>query len=132
MSLPKIHRLKRRQDFNAVYQTGLRRSSLHLTLRALRLTRSGHPIRPDLLSCVPALPTQIGISIGLKVSKRAVIRNRIKRQIKAAFRQLLPRLAPGWWLVIGVKPNATECAYAQFLQELEQLLEKAEVLVDGY
>ena len=76
-------------------------------------------------------PSQIGISISLKVSKRAVVRNRIKRQIRAALRHLLPRLTPGWKLVIIVRPQAVECDYLQFLQELEQLLLDAEVL-NGY
>ena len=56
-----------------------------------------------------------------------MIRNRIKRQIRSALRQMLPQLSPGWDLVIIVKPRATECNYAEFLQELEQLLVKAEV-----
>lgn len=73
-------------------------------------------------------PTRIGISISQKVSKKAVVRNRIKRQIRAALRQLLPRLTPGWQLVIVVRPGAQECEYGQFLRELKQLLAEAEVL----
>jgi ribonuclease P protein component len=77
------------------------------------------------------VPTCIGISIGLKVSKRAVIRNRIKRQIRSAMQELLPQISEGWQIVIVVKPNATECGYGQFLQELKQLLISAEVF-NGY
>lgn len=76
-------------------------------------------------------PTRIGISVSQKVGKRAVVRNRIKRQIRAALRQLLPRLAPGWQLVIVAKPNASQCDYEEFLRELEQLLINAEVF-DGH
>jgi ribonuclease P protein component len=77
--------------------------------------------------------TQIGISISTKVSKRAVVRNRIKRQMAAALYQLLPKLLPGWRLVLIVKPTAAqlECVSQQFLQELEELLALAEVL-DGH
>jgi ribonuclease P protein component len=73
-------------------------------------------------------PTRLGVSISQKVSKRAVVRNRIKRQIQAAFRCLLPKLPPGWQLVVVVKPNAIECDYEEFLRELKQLLVNAEVL----
>ena len=75
------------------------------------------------------LPTRIGISVSTKVSKRAVVRNRIKRRIAAALHQLLPKLLPGWRLVVVVKPTAAqqECVTQQFLQELEQLLVQAEV-----
>lgn len=74
-----------------------------------------------------AEPTRVGISISQKVSKRAVIRNRIKRRLKVAARSLLPRFLTGWDLIVIVHPEATQCDYRQFLQELEQLLINAEV-----
>lgn len=119
MALPKSHRLRHRQDFSAVYRAGLRRSSSHLTLRALR-----SPSKDRESDCPTTL---FGVSISQKVSKRAVVRNRIKRQITAALSQLLPALAEGWRVVIVVQPNATQCDYGQFLQELKQLLVDAEV-----
>jgi len=117
--VPKANRLQNRQDFQAVFREGIRRHTSHLTLRALRSKE------PD----SQLTPTRIGISISLKVSKRAVIRNRIKRQLRSAFCQILLRVAPGWRLVVIVQPSAVqECDYQQFLQELEQLLAKAEVI----
>lgn len=74
------------------------------------------------------LPIQVGISISKKVSKRAVVRNRIKRQLKAIVRQLLPRLESGLRMVILVRSEALTYEYGEFLQELEQLLVKAEVI----
>ncbi|WNZ25880.1 ribonuclease P protein component [Leptolyngbya sp. NK1-12] len=150
MALPKAHRLRHRQDFSAVYQAGSRQSGPHLTLRALRKRRSVRLERLELSArsdldqfdqsdrngkeqtqrqeqqAIP--PTQIGISISQKVSKRAVVRNRIKRQLRAIVQQFLPQISPGWQLVIVVKPNAAECGYEQFLQELKQLLISAEVI----
>ena len=127
MALPKANRLRQRRDFTVVYQQGIRRRASYLTLRALRRSLKQHcsePVKPQ------ASPTRIGISINLKVSKRAVVRNRIKRQLRSALRQLLPRLTSGWDVVILVHPEAVECDYLQFLQELEQLLIQAEV-IDG-
>ena len=121
MALPKVNRLKNRHEFQTLFREGNRLKSSHLTLRALRLqTPSG----------IITGATRIGISISTKVSKRAVIRNRIKRQIRAAFRSLLPQIAPGWSLVVVVQPEAvlSKCDYQQFLQELKQLLAKAEVM----
>lgn len=111
--LPQENRLRLRRDFDAVYQRGFRRGSRCFTLRVLK--------RPE-------QPTRIGISISRKVSKRAVVRNRIKRQIRAILRIFLPRTKSGFSIVIGVRIEAVECDYSQFLQELEQLLIKAEVL----
>lgn len=107
----------------------MRRNSAHLSLRALRKPKSALKAQPTAEKSLQQ-PTRTGISISLKVSKRAVVRNRIKRQIRAALRQLLPRLKFGWDLVIVVRPIAQECNYAEILQELEQLLVEAEVL-DG-
>jgi ribonuclease P protein component len=127
VALPRANRLKHRKDFTAVYERGRRRNTANFTLRALR--------RPPVIT-IGSLTGQlseltharIGISISRKVSKRAVVRNRLKRQIRAVFRQLLPRIANHWWLVIGVKSTAVGCDYWQILQELEQLLVQAEVL----
>ena len=131
MALPQPNRLRHRRDFQVVYQKGSRRSGRYLTLRCLRhRTRAGNT--PTEGTPVPRdeskLPTRIGISISQKVSKKAVVRNRIKRQIRAILHQLLPRISPGWQLIVGVRPGAQECEYGQFLRELEQLLAEAEVL----
>lgn len=117
MGLPKANRL-RRQDFKEVYQCGLRLYSSHLILRALPRQDS----QPS-SSC-------IGISISQKVSKKAVVRNRIKRQLKGIFRTLLPDLHLGWKIVVVVRPGAAECIYEHFLRELKQLLVKAKI-IDG-
>jgi ribonuclease P protein component len=124
VALPQAYRLRRRADFSRVYKSGLRRTSPHLILRALRLPAK----KSDPAQAIEAQPTLIGVSIGLKVSKRAVVRNRIKRQIRAALQQMLPEVADGWHLVVVVKPSAVECDYKQFLQELKQLLVSAEVI----
>jgi ribonuclease P protein component len=51
--------------------------------------------------------------------------------VKAALRELLPHIARGWSVVIGVRPSAQGCEYVEILRELEQLLAAAEVL-DGH
>ena len=136
MALSKANRLSSRHDFRAVFREGIRRNSSHLTLRALRI-KADSP-SPDVLETAqlaakPSPPTRIGISISTKVSKRAVVRNRIKRQLQAAFRCLLPQISPGWLLVVVVQPSTAqqECVTREFLQELKQLLAEAEVL-NGY
>jgi ribonuclease P protein component len=133
VALPRANRLRRREDFNRVYQKGFRKRSRHLTLVVLkpkgRISLHGSLAPTENLPPDDGrLPTRVGISISQKVSKRAVIRNRIKRQIRAAMGKWLPLIPPGWDLVIVVHPQAGECDYFQFLRELEQLLMAAEVL----
>lgn len=119
--LPQVNRLRHPQDFKAVYTRGLHRKTAHLTIRALKRLVPSKRYAGE-------LPSRFGISISQKVSKRAVRRNRIKRQIRAGLRQFLPHISPGWDVAIVVKPKAIKCNYAEILQELEQLLAEAEVL----
>ena len=123
MGLPKENRLRDRRDFHAVYSQGIRQNSLHLVLRALLASKLE---QQSLLG-----PTRLGISISQKVSKKAVVRNRIKRQIRAAFIELLPIISPGWKIVIVVRSRAIECKYEHFLRELKQLFIEAKI-IDGH
>ena len=121
MGLPKAHRLRNRKDYRAVYAQGIRRYSPHLILIA-RTQNSGAECPPQ---------STFGISISKKVSKKAVVRNRIKRQIKGAIRTYLKQIEPGWKVVIVVKPKAVECKYEHFLRELEELLKQTKI-INGY
>ncbi|MEO0534560.1 MAG: ribonuclease P protein component [Cyanobacteria bacterium P01_A01_bin.123] len=129
MALPKVYRLRRRQDFTAVYRNGKQSGTKHFVVRALRISQPQDQASGGEAVALPE--TRLGISVSQKVSKRAVVRNRIKRQIRAAFYQLIPRINRGWWLVVGLRPTAVECEYGQLLRELEQILIKLEV-IDGH
>ncbi len=120
MGLRKIHRLKHWRDFRSVYKKGSSCYSPHLVLRALFTGTKDQQS--------PINPSRIGISISTKVSKKAVKRNRIKRQIRGAIAHILPKMAEGWDIVIVVKPSAIECKYEHFLRELEQLLIEAKII----
>ncbi|MEO1592310.1 MAG: ribonuclease P protein component [Cyanobacteria bacterium J06632_22] len=72
--------------------------------------------------------TRFGISISRKVSKKAVVRNRIKRQIRAALIALMPQVRSGYWVVITVRSVAISCEYDDFLRELKKVLTTLEVL----
>lgn len=114
MALPSTHRLRQRQAFDAIYKRGRRYTASLLLLRTLRRPQDG--------------PTQLGVVISTKVDKRAVRRNRLRRQIHAAFLSLRPRLEPGWLLLVTVRPGQDPCDYPEILQELELLLIQAKVL----
>lgn len=123
MGLPSIHRLKHWREFRAVYQQGNRHHGSYLILRALSISQTKMQSHDS--------PTRIGISISTKVSKKAVIRNLIKRRIRAALRELLPKINHNWHIVIVVKTQAIECKYGDFLRELEQLLMESKI-INGY
>jgi ribonuclease P protein component len=121
--------LRDRRDYRAVYAQGIRRYSPHLTLLALPCKNIDSNSDTPGTDSTPA--TSFGISISKKVSKKAVVRNRLKRQIKAVIRNYLQGIEAGWKIVIVVKPKAIECKYEHFLRELEELLKQAKI-INGY
>jgi ribonuclease P protein component len=74
--------------------------------------------------------TRFGIVIGKKISKKAVVRNLVKRRIKAALRQLAAQILPGKMVVIGCRSGITQCEYPEILRELKKILVALEV-IDG-
>jgi ribonuclease P protein component len=101
-----------------VYRQGRKAVSAHLIVRAYPL--------PTAPGQVPSAP-RFGIVVSQKVHRHAVVRNRLKRRVRAALRLLQPRLRPHLWVVINLRPEAVQCEYAEFLRELEQLFTKLEV-----
>lgn len=118
MGLPSKHRLKRRQDFETVYKEGLRVAGPYFIVRAVPVTTT----------TTPPPPTKVGLSVSRQVSKKAVVRNKIKRHLRNAIRSLLPRIPSPWLIVIIVKPEVTQCNYDNFLRELEKLFIKAGII----
>jgi ribonuclease P protein component len=136
LALPKQSRLRSSRDFARVHRQGSRAGTAHLAMRALKSKGTSASTnnaglknpreRADEMSA--ALSSCFGISISRKVSKRAVVRNRIKRQLQAIIRRYLPDILPGWQVVIVVRASAVECEFDDFLRELEYLLKKLSVL----
>jgi ribonuclease P protein component len=127
--LPQQNRIKISRDFSTVYRHGEKAVSRHLVVRVLSLRQGAQSQAEPFFSSGATQPAaRIGITVSQKVSKRAVIRNRLKRRVRAAMRTLLPRLQPGVWIVINLRPEATQCEYGEILRELEQLLTKLEVI----
>lgn len=124
--LPKHQRLRRSQDFSKVYRLGRKAVSAHLVVRVwenlVEDSVEKIPFPPS-----PASSGQVGIVVSQKVSKRAVVRNRLKRQVRAIMALLLPQLRPRLWVVVNLRPGAEQCEYGDFLQELKQLFTQLEV-----
>lgn len=102
--LPRHLRLKHPQDFQTVRRRGSRWRDPLLTLHSL----------PNSLS-----HNRFGIVVSRKVGS-AVIRNRVKRQLRAAISHWLPRLISGYDCVLTVQPPAAQASYAALEHVLGQ------------
>jgi len=81
MALPQPNRLKKKKDFEKVFKKGKGTKQGFLFFKALK-NETGI--------------NRFGFIITKKSSKKAVIRNRIKRRLSEAVRENLSRLKKGW------------------------------------
>lgn len=106
--LPRQERLTRSGEFREVYREGRRYAGGALVLYFL-------PGRP-------------GTRLGLRVPRRvgtAVERNRVRRLLREAYRQLRGELPPGWYVLVA----RSECAgmgIMELREALGSLVKKAE------
>lgn len=115
--LRREQRLRSPRDFGRVRTSGRRASSGTLTLGYARQQES-----PE-----PGL-TRIGFSVGKRVSKAAVVRNRVRRRLREITRRLLKDIPPGWDLVLTARPSAAAAEYATLERDVRLLLRRARLL----
>ena len=103
-------RLRKRRDFAAAYRTGRIHGNRLLVIRT-------RPNGGDV--------TRWGFVVGKAVGK-AVTRNRLKRRLREAARTI--PAAPGYDVVIGVRPHAAGAPFAELTRSLEELIGRAGLL----
>ena len=99
------HRLSRSRDFDAVYRHGRSVSTRFLVLYSFARDDDG--------------PPRIGFAVP-KGTGSAVVRNRVKRQLREAWRACLPEIPPGRDYVLIVRPGLAEAAEARGFEWLSE------------
>lgn len=106
-------------------------SGPQLTLRMLNLATIGDyvPKREDPDKFKKQL--RIAVTVGLKISKSAVQRNRLKRQLRETVRILLKEgaLLSGYYLLLVAQNNLLGKTYPEISQETKLLLKRAGCLI---
>ncbi len=69
--------------------------------------------------------SRFGVVAGTKVSKRATIRNRLKRQIRAIIRQNYNKIRNGYDMIIIIRPELATKTFAEIKNVLEESFKKA-------
>lgn len=82
---PRSARVRARAEFDRVFQNGRRTSDPLISL---------HWLRDD-------APARLGLAVSRKVDPHAVGRNRIKRVLRAQFRQVRAGLPPGAYVLVA-------------------------------
>ncbi|MDR3558852.1 MAG: ribonuclease P protein component [Candidatus Pacebacteria bacterium] len=111
--LPPKNRLIKKKDFETVHRLGRFFSFGLLAAKVSRNTRE---------------ETRLGFAVGIKFSKKAVQRNRIKRQLREIVRLNLEKIKPGFDVVVVVRKTQDELGYAELESLILGLLQKTGVL----
>lgn len=73
---------------------------------------------------------RLGIVVSKKVSKKAVVRNRIRRQIKSYLHLNSSKLKQGYDMIITAKPSCAAQEYSVLARSLGHLFYKQGLLID--
>lgn len=107
--LPASERLRKNKHFKQCFSRGRTWGGHFFVLRV--------QVLPEALAA-----REFGFSVSRKVGS-AVVRNRLKRQLRDIVRRLRPRLLHGFRLVCVVKPLAAQATYAElaaaFLRQVQ-------------
>lgn len=99
----------------------------------VKTLRLGRRINHDAISLVinksPTPTTKIAVVVGTKISKRAVVRNRLKRRTREVLRLLTPRLQSGFDVVAFPRMPVDEVSFEELQKIITDLFIKARLLV---
>lgn len=111
--LSKINRLRSDKDFKKVFGSGKTAENPFVRIKFVENQQK---------------ETRFGFIVGIKFSKKAAARNLIKRRLRAATRFLIKNVKPGFDIVIWPKPKSESANYEIILQNLEDVLNKNDIL----
>ena len=109
MALPSKYRLSNSNEIKEVFKRGQILDSGFFQVRFI-------PAAPGL--------KKFAFIVGLKVSKKAVIRNRIRREVSEIIRLNISKIKPGYFIVILVKPQAANGEVKNLKEDLVNSLIK--------
>lgn len=111
--LPKIYRLKKTKEIESVFKNGQWHQADFISLKLAK--------------------SQLGISrfttiVSTKIDKRAVVRNKIRRQITEIIRKKLSALPKGYDILLIPKKEIIHKDYQEIKDSLDNLFKKAGLL----
>ena len=110
--LPQTNRLLRKKDFDNVWKNGRSAFGRLLGVKAIANNLGKN---------------RFGIMIGLKVSKKAVKRNKIKRRLREIINASSPALNLGFDIVLTVLPAAREAEFSELKKEVEWCFKRLKI-----
>lgn len=111
--LAQNNRLRRASDIGRVFRRGNSGSAQQLHLKALSCGQGS---------------SRLAVVVGKKVSKKAVVRNRIRRRVKGMMEPLLTSLSPTYDIVVYIREDVSANKAGDLRAQLARCLERAGVI----
>jgi ribonuclease P protein component len=111
--LPAEHRLKLERDIKTLMARG---KSVFGLLVGMKFRVNSLPV------------SRFAVAAGVKVSKKAVVRNRLKRQVRAIVHEVLEKITPGYDVLLFLKAPAIGKPFEDLQKEILSSLKKAKLL----
>ena len=114
--LPEINRLKNKKDFEKVFKEGEGFKEDFLILKLLSNNLKG---------------SRFGIIVSKKISKKATLRNKIKRQVRELIRLRLPKIKKGKDLILIAIPGLEKEDFWEIEETIKKLFKRAKLINEG-
>ena len=111
--LPQVHRLRHEKDIKTLFARG----------KSVFGSMVGIKIRPNSLPL-----SRFAVVAGVKVSKKAVVRNRLKRQVRAIIHEVLGNVRPGYDVLLFLKSSAVDKSFDDLKKEVLMGFKKSKLL----
>jgi len=112
--LPKLNRLKKKKDFEKVFKLG---RGAKLNFITLKFNENGLE------------NSRFGFVVSSKVSKKAVVRNKIKRRMRESVKKKINNIKKGFDVVLIALPNSKDKDFQETNRVVEKLFKKTETLL---
>ncbi|EKE20266.1 MAG: Ribonuclease P protein component [uncultured bacterium] len=112
--LPLKNRLKRREDFARTFSKGA-----YAGYDGLSIKYASNSLDQS----------RIGFPVGKNYSKKAVVRNRVRRILREVCGEHLTNLKPGFDIIVMIKPQYKNLEFQLAVAELKKVFQKANLLM---
>lgn len=108
--MPKQFRLSQKKDYERIHKFGKFFGQDFLAIKVIKNNLN---------------VSRFGFLVGLKISKKATVRNKVKRRLRESVRLKLEKVRPGFDIVVFVRPEIVKKDYWEINETIKKVLGKA-------
>ena len=123
--LEKARRITKKHEFKEVFVEGMFVRGGFISLKITKRKDSSTNVNAMLRA---GKDTRFGFIVGQKISKSAVVRNKVKRRLRAATESLIEMVRPGKDVIVMTVPEIVGKSSKEIKKEIEKVFKRAHLL----